>query len=533
MESFGVSAGFPGRGPIEPARAEPSRPRAGGAAVLDALQTGVAVIAADYTVAHANPALESLLGARIGALTGRSLWDAVPGLTARGEAELVRLTRHDGIPRACRLESGGSSGAPLDVHVARDAEGALVLEVRPVSAEPELANRNRENEALRLLTRQLAAVSDSATVLQSLAESAQSLCVADGAMVIEIRGDEGEIVAGAGVDAHLPGTRFVLLGSLTERVLAEGCTVAETEYQRDHPGFQRLSPGYEAGPALGAPLVAHASTLGVLTVSRARGARAFSAPEMELLRTIADHAALALSKSRLLEEAQAANEAKSNFLTTMSHELRTPLAALTGYGELLADEILGPLAEPQLDVVERMRSVTHHLTVMIEELLTFSSLEAGRERVRRERFEAAEVVHAAVAVIEPLARQKGLELVLDLGTSGTAVSDVDKVRQILVNLTGNAVKFTEHGRVEIAVAADAAALRFAVSDTGIGISDADLRRLFHPFAQLDTGLTRRHGGTGLGLYISRRLAALLGGEIEVRSVPQQGSTFTLVLPVEG
>jgi signal transduction histidine kinase len=247
---------------------------------------------------------------------------------------------------------------------------------------------------------------------------------------------------------------------------------------------------------------------------------------------VADHASLALHKARLVEAAQEANDTKSAFLATVSHELRTPLTALTGYGELLADEILGPLTAPQADVVERMRVVTHQLTAMIEEILTFSALEAGREVVRPAPTDAAEVVLAVATVVEPLAEQKGLAFAAVVPpTAPPLVTDADKLRQILVNLCGNAVKFTPAGAVSLAVEADGGALRCAVRDTGVGIAEGDLPRLFHPFTQLDQGLTRRFGGTGLGLYISQRLARLLGGRIDVESAPGAGSTFTLTIPL--
>jgi signal transduction histidine kinase len=138
-----------------------------------------------------------------------------------------------------------------------------------------------------------------------------------------------------------------------------------------------------------------------------------------------------------------------------------------------------------------------------------------------------------LAVVEPLARQKQLPLHHELPPEPVRItSDIDKVRQILVNLAGNAIKFTDEGSVRLSVCRDGADVRFTVRDTGIGVSKADLELLFHPFAQLDTSLTRRHGGTGLGLYISRRLAELLGGHIAVESEVGKGSAFTLVLPVE-
>jgi signal transduction histidine kinase len=179
-----------------------------------------------------------------------------------------------------------------------------------------------------------------------------------------------------------------------------------------------------------------------------------------------------------------------------------------------------------------MRAVTQHLAVVIEEVLAFSSLEGGHEIMRATDFLAADLVRATAAVIEPLARQKHLAFHLSVPDAAIRMmSDVDKIRQILVNLAGNAVKFTEKGDVCLTLERRGTDVWFTVSDTGIGITQTDIERLFQPFAQVDTGLTRRHGGTGLGLYISRRLAELLGGRVEVESEPGKGSRFSLVLPV--
>jgi signal transduction histidine kinase len=248
---------------------------------------------------------------------------------------------------------------------------------------------------------------------------------------------------------------------------------------------------------------------------------------------ISDYAALALWKAELLDNAQTADRAKSRFLATVSHELRTPLTALAGYGELLADQVIGPMSESQLDVLERMRSVTQHLASVIEEVLAFSSLDEGRERIRPTDFLAADLTHAVAAVVAPLAHQKNLTFATSVpDTPIRMTSDVDKIRQILVNLAGNAVKFTDSGEVRLELRKRNGDVCFSVRDTGIGIAASDRDRLFKPFAQLDTGLTRRHGGTGLGLYISRGLAELLGGKIEVESTIGVGSTFTLVLPMD-
>jgi signal transduction histidine kinase len=182
-------------------------------------------------------------------------------------------------------------------------------------------------------------------------------------------------------------------------------------------------------------------------------------------------------------------------------------------------------------MVDRMRSVTHQLAVMVDELLTFSALEAGREIVHPADVSLAEIMESVTTVIEPLAQQKDLPLSVTLPERATWLyTDGEKVRQILVNLMGNAVKFTDHGRVNVNVSRQNGELRIDVTDTGIGIAELDHPRLFQPFTQLDAGLTRRHGGTGLGLYNSNCLARLLGGRIDVTSTPGEGSTFTLSIP---
>jgi signal transduction histidine kinase len=336
--------------------------------------------------------------------------------------------------------------------------------------------------------------------------------------------------------------RFPLDGSVAREALHCRGVVSVENFTASQRPLARVVPELRIGPMLAAPLIAHDRLLGVLTVVRGERAAAFSPREAQRLSVIADHAALAMWKAELLEQSRAADRAKGRFLATISHELRTPLTALTGYEELLADEVMGPLSESQTDVLERMRSVTHHLTVMIEEVLAFSSIEAGHEVVRPTEFLADDLLRAAVAIVEPLARQKRLLLVLDVPAEPIRLSsDVDKARQIIVNLAGNAVKFTDHGEVRISLTAvdssgsesgEGREVRFSVADTGPGIAAEDARRLFRPFSQIDAGLTRRHGGTGLGLYISQRLAQLLGGRIDVESELGAGSTFTLTLPAE-
>jgi signal transduction histidine kinase len=273
--------------------------------------------------------------------------------------------------------------------------------------------------------------------------------------------------------------------------------------------------------------------LGILMVVRSPGAPPFADREERRIQAIADHAALALWKTRLFEQVQEANRTKSEFMATISHELRTPLTALTGYEELLADEVFGPLTEQQQGAIERMRTSTDLLTVIIEEILTFSRLEAGEEPVHPRETTVQEIVYKAAAVLEPLALEKQLDLeVITPDSPVPILTDADMVRRILVNLGANAIKFTERGSVAIEATLGRGDVIFAVRDTGIGIAASDLPRLFQPFVQLDTGFTRRYGGTGLGLYISQRLAGLLGGRIEVESELGNGSVFRARIPRE-
>ena len=306
--------------------------------------------------------------------------------------------------------------------------------------------------------------------------------------------------------------------------------MAISNYASEYPEHQRRLLGELMGPVLATPLVAHDTSLGVLIVSRAPGAQQFSPRTHERLRVMADHAALGLWKLHLVDEAHAANQAKSDFMATMSHELRTPLAALAGYGEILAEQVAGPLSGEQQDVVDRMRSVTNHLAALIDEILTYSSLDSGRESVEVAQVVLADVIRESVAVVEPLARHKGIALDYDASQAVKVATDPDKLRQILVHLLSNAIKFTERGRVEFRSRRDGRWIRMEIEDTGIGIAEEHRDRLFQPFSQLDAGLRRRHRGAGLGLFISQRLAELLGGKIEYRSTVGQGSSFTLSIP---
>ena len=233
------------------------------------------------------------------------------------------------------------------------------------------------------------------------------------------------------------------------------------------------------------------------------------------------------------EEAEEANRAKSQFLANMSHELRTPLNAIIGYSEMLAEDAEDDGLDGFVPDLQKIRSAGRHLLGLINDVLDLSKVEAGKTEVHAEPFDIRSMLDGVVATVAPLAQTNGNALVVEAGEVPEAmVSDLTKVRQILLNLLSNACKFTHEGTVTLsgAVEPDGASVVFRVTDTGIGMTAEQMGRLFQPFVQADASTTRTYGGTGLGLVISRRFAELLGGDVTVESEPGVGTTFSLRLP---
>ena len=237
------------------------------------------------------------------------------------------------------------------------------------------------------------------------------------------------------------------------------------------------------------------------------------------------------------DAAEAANSSKSQFLANMSHELRTPLNAIIGYSDLLIEEAEELDAQDLVPDLDKIRSSGKHLLGLINDVLDLSKIEAGKMEMLLETFEVRDVVSAVAAMVRPLVEKNGntFELAMDENV-GTMHADLTRVRQILLNLLGNASKFTSNGTVSLTVTREESKWRewvvFAVRDTGIGMTPEQLTRLFQPFTQADPSTTRKYGGTGLGLSISQRLSRLMNGTISVVSEPGMGSIFTVRIPAE-
>lgn len=232
-------------------------------------------------------------------------------------------------------------------------------------------------------------------------------------------------------------------------------------------------------------------------------------------------------------EAEAANQAKSTFLATMSHEIRTPMNGVLGMLEVLEHQ---GITESQRAIVATMRSSASALLRIIDDVLDFSKIEAGRLELEETPFSLSGLVSGTVDALQPQATARGLRLMAELAPSSadSLIGDPVRVRQILFNLVGNALKFTQEGSVHVRAATSPLGegrhrVTLTVADTGIGIGEAERARLFQPFSQADSSTTRRFGGTGLGLSIVRRLAQLMDGEVKVRSRPGKGSAFTVML----
>jgi signal transduction histidine kinase len=328
-------------------------------------------------------------------------------------------------------------------------------------------------------------------------------------------------------------------GSAAGRAALERRTVHIPDVLAD-PDYSYGSKNVEAiRTVLAVPILKGSELLGSMIIYHLE-VRPFTDKQIGLVETFADQAAIAIENVRLFDEIQdksrqlaEASQHKSQFLANMSHELRTPLNAILGYTELIADGVYGEPSDKMLTVLRRLESNGKHLLGLINDVLDLSKIEAGQLALDLAEYSLENVAQTVVSAVEPLAADKKLAFKAEV-TPGLprGRGDERRLTQVLLNLVGNAIKFTDSGEVVIKAGASNGAFDLSVRDTGPGISAADQGKLFQEFQQADNSITRAKGGTGLGLAISKRIIEMHGGKIWVESQVGKGSTFFVTLPVQ-
>ena len=291
--------------------------------------------------------------------------------------------------------------------------------------------------------------------------------------------------------------------------------------------------------ALIVPLKVENKLNGILLLGEKLSGEIYDDQELDMLLLLATQAAISLENARLYENLATSNarlleasRLKSQFLANMSHELRTPLNSIIGFSKVLLNRLDGELTERQEAYVSSVHNSSRHLLDLINSILDFSRIEAGRFEIRSERIDLLDVVEECMETSTPLVRDKRVKLEKDVPVELPAVhGDRMRIKQVLLNLISNAIKFTHAGRVLVQVRPEADVVHVSVADTGIGISPADLQRLFEPFQRLDNPLAQQADGTGLGLAISKKFVELHHGRIWAESRESQGSTFHFTLPL--
>jgi len=388
-------------------------------------------------------------------------------------------------------------------------------------------------------------------VLDALVESAARLCDAYDAEIFQVFGDSLRLVAHHGqIPTSRPVGQLTLSlarGRIVGRAVIDQQTVqvADALAEADeYPESRSIALQQGWRTALAVPLVHAGEAIGAIYIRRAE-VRPFTERQIELVNTFADQAVIAIENTRLFEEVQArtrelaktvedleiASQHKNQFVANMSHELRTPLAAILGYAELIQEGFYGPQPEKSMDALTRIRSNGKHLLGLINTVLDIAKIESGQFTLNMTEYAIESVVETVRAATESLAQNKKLTLTTSVDKSlPIGLGDEQRLTQVLLNLVGNAIKFTDAGEVSIAAGTRNGHFAVSVTDTGPGIPIDQQGRIFDQFHQVDSSLTKAKGGTGLGLAIAKQIVEMHGGRIWVVSTPGKGSTFQMELP---
>jgi signal transduction histidine kinase len=472
------------------------------------------------------------------------------------------------------LDSVGGEPERLQAEVARLSADLANSQQRETALQDQLT---ATAEVLRVMA---TSGQDLHSVLRVLQQRAGELLGADRGVIHRVEGDVTLRVA----VPHLEGTADGWIERPLDRLTIAGRAILDRRVHHIHDindpsqagelrlEFQELMRRVSAGSYLAVPLLRGEEAIGALHVYRLE-VRPFTDAEIALLETFADQAVIAIENARLFQELQEANrqlaeasQHKSQFLANMSHELRTPLNAVIGYSEMLQEELEDLDQASLVPDVEKINAAGRHLLGLINDSLDLSKIEAGKMELFLEPVDLASLVRDVTTTVGPLLSKNGNTLVVDITPDiGEMRADATKLRQILFNLLGNAAKFTDHGTITLRVSRGTAltpqpplptmgegenmlpgsplprtgrgaggeGITFAVSDTGIGMTEEQLGRLFEAFSQAETSTSQRYGGTGLGLALVRHFCQLMGGDVAVTSTPGTGSTFIVRLPAAG
>jgi signal transduction histidine kinase len=419
------------------------------------------------------------------------------------------------------------------------------------SREAELAEALDQQTATSKILRVIASSpTDIQPVLDAVVESAARLCNATDGLIARVDGDV--LIPGVAKYGSLPvpEARRLSYGTPVGRAIIDRQTVhvhdlkveVETEFPHSKP--RQAISGVRT--MLATPLLPKGRAFGAIVIRR-NEVRPFSDKQIELLRTFADQAVIAIENVHLFQEIQeksrqleTANERldrlKSDFVSNVSHELRTPLTAIKGAVDLLLREVPGGLNESQAHYLTRVRSNTQHLAGLINDLLDIAKIDEAKVELKGERVSVGGLLHEVMETVKPMAADKSVLLEVEVPEPSVLVwADRDKVTQVLTNLIGNAIKFTSpQGTVTVSASKDGTEwAQVSVSDTGPGISAEECQKIFEKFYQVSESGGPKPKGTGLGLAISKALVELHGGKLWLESEEGRGSTFSFTLPVSG